>query len=141
MLFRSHPLSSPSPALNLSQHQGLFQRVSSSHQVAKSIGSSASASVLPMNIQGLFPLRLTGLIFLLSKELSKVFSSTPQFQSMNPLALSLLYGPTVTSIHNYWKNYSFDIQAFVGKMTSLLFNMLSRFVIAFLPRSKSLLIS
>ena len=72
----SHPLSSPSPAFNLSQHQGLFQWVSSSNQVAKSIGSSASASVLPMNIQGLFPLRLTGLISLLSKGLSSIFSST-----------------------------------------------------------------
>ena len=46
----SHPLSSPSPALNLSEHQGLFQRVSSSHQVAKVLGVSASASVLPVNI-------------------------------------------------------------------------------------------
>ena len=47
-----HPLSSPSPpALNLSQHQGLFQGVSSSHQVGQSIGVSTSASVLPMNIQ------------------------------------------------------------------------------------------
>ena len=48
----SYPLSSPSPpAFNLSQHQGLFQGVSSSHQVAKIFGVSASASVLPMNIQ------------------------------------------------------------------------------------------
>ena len=47
----SHPLSSPSPAFNLSQQQGLFQRVSSSHQVAKVLGVSALASVLPMNIQ------------------------------------------------------------------------------------------
>ena len=59
----AYPLLSPSPpACNLSQHQGLFQRVSSSHQVAlQSIG--ASVSVLPMNIQDLFPLGLTGLIF------------------------------------------------------------------------------
>ena len=47
----SHPLSSSSPALSLSQHQGLFQRVSSSHQVDK-VSASASALVLPMNIQG-----------------------------------------------------------------------------------------
>ena len=53
----SHPLSSPSPpALSLSQHQGLFKWVSSSHQVAKVLGVSASASVLPMNIQDWFPL-------------------------------------------------------------------------------------
>ena len=58
-----HPLSSCSPpASNLSQHQNLFQWVSSSHQVAKVLGASALASVLPMNIQHWFPLELTGLI-------------------------------------------------------------------------------
>ena len=71
----SHPLSSPSSAFNLSQHQGLFQWVSSSHQVAK-IGVSASASVLPMNIQDWFPLGWTGWISLLSRGLSRVFSNT-----------------------------------------------------------------
>ena len=72
----SHPLSSPSPpALDLSQHQDFFQWVSSSHQVTKVFEASASASVLPMNIQDWFPLGLTGLI-LLSKGLSRVFSST-----------------------------------------------------------------
>ena len=73
----SHPQSSLSPpAFNLSQHQDLFQWVSSSHQVVKVLRVSASASVLPMNIQGWFPLGLTGLISLLSKVFSKVFSST-----------------------------------------------------------------
>ena len=63
----SHPLSlPPPPALNLSQHQGLFQWVSPSHQVGQSIGAPASALVLPMNIQGWFPLGFTGLISLLS---------------------------------------------------------------------------
>ena len=72
----SHPLSPPSPlALNLSQHQSFFQWVSSSYQVA-CIGTSTSASVLPMNMQGWFPLILTGLISLQSKGLSGVFSST-----------------------------------------------------------------
>ena len=52
--------------------------------------------------------------------------------------LNLLYGPTLTSIHDYWKNHSFDYTDFVGKVMSLLFNMLSRFVIAFLPRNKCL---
>ena len=53
----SHPLPSPSrPALNLSQHQGLFQWVSSSHQVGQSIGVSASTSVLPVNTQDWSPL-------------------------------------------------------------------------------------
>ena len=68
---------------------------------------AASALVLPMNIQGLFPLELTTLIFLQSKELSRA-SPTPQFESINSLALSFLYGPTLTSIHDYCKNHRFD---------------------------------
>ena len=63
------------PVFNLSQHQGLFQWVSSLHQLAN-IGASASASVLPVNIQDWFPLGLTGLIFLQSKGLPRVFSNT-----------------------------------------------------------------
>ena len=71
----SHPLLTPSPlALNISQYQGLFQWVSSLHQVAKIL--ELPQSVLPMNIQGWFPLGLTGLIALLSKGLSRIFSST-----------------------------------------------------------------
>ena len=59
----SHHLSSPSPpAFNLSQHQGLFQWVGSLHHVAKVLGASAPASVLPMNIQSWFPLGLTDLL-------------------------------------------------------------------------------
>ena len=73
----------------------------------QSIGASASASVLPMNIQGWFPLRLTGLISLLSKGLSSV-SPTRQFESINSSLLSLLYGPTLISVHDYWKTHSFD---------------------------------
>ena len=53
---------------------------------------------------------------------------------------SLLYGPTLTSVHDYWKNRSFDYMTFVSKVISLLFNMLSRFVIAFLPRRKLFII-
>ena len=70
--------------------------------------ASASVSVLPMNIQGWFPLGWTGLTSLLCKGLSRVFYSTAvqkhQFFGM----LSLLYGPTLTFIHDYWKNCSFD---------------------------------
>ena len=73
------------------------------------IGASVSASVLEMNIQGWFPLGLTGLISLLSKGLSRVFSSTTQFKSIHSSALSLLYGSAFTSVHNYWKNHSFDL--------------------------------
>ena len=73
----------------------------------QSIGVSASASVLPMNIQDWFPLGWTGWISLQPKGLPKS-SPTPQFKSINSLALSFLYSPTLTSIHDYWKNHSFD---------------------------------
>ena len=55
--------------------------------------------------------------------------------------LSFLYGPTLTSLHDYCKNHNFNIPTFVGKVMSLLFNTLSRLVIVFLPRGKHLLIS
>ena len=70
-------------------------------------GVSASESVLPINIQGWFPLGCTGWISLQSKGLSRVFSNT-QFKSLNSLALRFLYSLSLTSIHDYWKNYSFD---------------------------------
>ena len=72
---------------------------------------------------------------------SQESSPTPQFKSINSPVLSTLYGPTLTSIHDYWKTIAFTRQIFVDKLMSLLFNMLSRLVIAFLPRSKHLLIS
>ena len=72
---------------------------------------------------------------------SKESSSTSQVESINSSALSLLYGPTLTSVHDYWKIIALIIQTFVNKVMSLLFNMLSRLVIAFLSRSKRLLIS
>ena len=61
-------------------------------------------------------------------------SPAPQFKSINSSALSLLYGPTLTSVHDYWKNHSFDYGVFVSKVVSLLF----RFAVALLPRSKQL---
>ena len=73
----------------------------------QSIGTSTLASVLPINIQGWFPLRLTGLIFFQSMGLSRVFSSTKiqkhQFFSTQPSC-----GSALISMHDYWKNYSFD---------------------------------
>ena len=103
------------------------------------VSELVSASVLPMNIQGWFSLGLTGWISLLSKGLSSLLQ--PQFKSINSSVLSLLYGPTRTSIHDYWKAIALTIQTFVSKVISVLLNTLSRFVIAFLPRSKSLWIS
>ena len=67
---------------------------------------SALASVLPMNIQDWFPLGWTGWVSLQSKGLSRVFSNTT-VKSINSM-LSFLYGPTLTSIPDYWKNHSFD---------------------------------
>ena len=106
----------------------------------QSIGASASASVFPMNIQGWFPLGLTGLISFLSKDFQQS-SPTPQFESISSSKLSLLYGPTLTSIHDYWKNHSFgicqqgDVSVFLKHVISLLFNILSRFVLSFLHTS------
>ena len=102
----------------------------------QSIGVSASASVLPVNIQDWFPLGWTGLIALQSKELSRVFSNTTvRKHQFFPLRL---YDPTFTSVLDYLKNHSFDSMDLVGKVMSLLFHMLSRFVTVFLPRSKRL---
>ena len=129
----SHPLLSPSPPVfNLSQHQGLFQWVNSSHQLAKVL-----TSVLPMNIQGWFPLELTGLITLQSKELSRVFSNTTLKVSI--LWCSALFMVQLT--HPYKtteKTIALTIQIFVSKEMPLLFNMPSKFIITFLPRSKHL---
>jgi len=68
-------------------------------------------------------------------------SPTPQFKSINSSVLSFLYSPTLTSICDYWKTIALTRWTFVGKVMSLLFNMLSRLFITFLPRSKCLLIS
>ena len=106
----------------------------------QSIGASASISVPPMNTQA--DLLQSGLVGSpCSPRDSQESSPTPQFKSINSLVFSFLYSPTLTSVHDSWKNHSFDQTAFVGKVISLLFNMLSRLVIAFLPRSKHLLIS
>ena len=105
-----------------------------------SIEVSASASVLPMNIHGWFPLGLTGLISLLSKGLSRVFSSTTVWKHQFVGAQSFM--AQLSYLHmTPGKTIVLTIQNFVGKMMSLPFNTLSRFVTAFLSRSKRLLIS
>ena len=105
-----------------------------------STGASASASVPPMNIQDRFPLGLTGLI-LQSKGLSTVFSNTTVqkhwFFSTQPSLQSNLSHLYVTT----GKTIALTRWTFIGKVMSLLFNMLSRLVIAFLLRSKYLLTS
>ena len=73
----------------------------------QSIGVSASASVLSKNIQDWFPLGWTGWISLQRRD-SQESSPTPQFKSINSSALNFLYGPSLRSTHDYWKNHSFD---------------------------------
>ena len=85
---------------------GLFLWVSSSHQVAKVLELRLQHQSF-MNIQDGFPLELTGLISLQSKGLSRVFSNTT-VQKHQFFSLNILYGPALTSIHDYWKNRNFD---------------------------------
>ena len=73
----------------------------------QSIGVSASTSVLPMNTQDWSPLGWTGWISLRPRD-SQESSPTPQFKSVNSSALSFRYSPTLTSIHDYWKNHSLN---------------------------------
>ena len=102
-LILCHPLlhlPSVFPSIKVFSNIKVFSSVSGD----QSIG--ASALLLPLNIQGWFPLRLTGLISLQFKGLSRVFSNTT-VQKHQFLSLGLLYGPTLTSMHDYWKNHSF----------------------------------
>ena len=104
----SHPLSCHSfPALNLSQHQGLFQWVSSSHQVAKVLEFQLQHQSFQWRPRT--DLLQNGLVGSpCSPRDSQESSSTLQFKSINTLALSFLYSPTLTSIHDHWKNHSLD---------------------------------
>ena len=135
----SHPLSFPSPtAFNLSQHQGLFQWVSSLHQVAKVL------ELQPQSFQWIFRTDfLQGWLVWSpwSPKDSEESSPTPQFKSINSLVLNFLHNPTLTSICDYWKTIALIRQTFADKVMSLLFTLLFRLVIAFLLRSKCLLIS
>ena len=104
----SPPLSASSPsAFDLSQHQDLFQC-----QLFSSGGQSigTSASVLSVNIQGWFPLGLTGVISLQFKGLLTLPIS--QFKSINSSVLCLLYGSALISVHDYWKDHSFSYMDF-----------------------------
>ena len=90
-------------------------------------------NISPSNeYSGLIFFRMDWLDLLAVQGTLKESSPTPQFKSINSLALSFLCSPTLTSIHDYWKNHSFTRWTFVGKILSLLFNMLSRLVTTFL---------
>ena len=102
---------------------------------------SFSFNISPSNEHpGLISFTMDWLDLLASKGLSRVFSNTT-VQKHHSSALSFLYSPTLTSIHDYWINHSLDYTTFVSRVMSLLFNILSSLVIDFLPRSKCLLIS
>ena len=104
----SHPLSSPSPpAFSLFQHQSLFQRVSSLHQMAKVL----EIQLQHQSFQWIFRTNflqdwLAGSPC--SPRDSQESSPTPQFKNIASFMLSFLYSPTLTSIYDYWKNHSFD---------------------------------
>ena len=137
----SHPLASPSPpAFSLSQHQGLFQWVSSLHHVPKYW--SFCFSISPSSeYSGLISFRMDWLdLFAVQRTLKSLLqhhcSRTSILQCSAFLIVQLPY-PYMTTR----KTKALTRWTFVGKVTSLLFNMLSRLVITFLPRSKRLLIS
>ena len=102
----SHPLLPPPPlALNPSQHQDVFKWVGSLHQVAKVL--ELEFSISPSNeFSGLISFRIDCLISLKSKGLSTVFFNTTV--QKQPFFGAQLYGLNLTSIHDYWKNHSFD---------------------------------
>ena len=104
----SHPLSSPSPpAFNLSQHQGLFKWVSSLYQVAKVLEFQLQHQSFQWTPRtGFLYDELVGSPC--SPRDSQESSPTPQFKSINSSSLSFLYSPTLTSIHDHWKNHSLD---------------------------------
>ena len=117
----SHPLPSPfSSCLRSFPASRSFLMSQLFTSGGQCIGASASTSVLQMNTQDWFPIGLTCLISLLYlkqgtlkgletlKRDSQESSPTPQFKSISSSALSLLYGLTLTSIHDYWKSHSFD---------------------------------
>ena len=126
-----------SSCLQSFQHQGLFKWISSSHQVAKVL----EFQLQPQSFQWIFRTdflqgRLVGSPC--SPRNSQESSPTPQLKSINSLALSFLYSPTLTSVHDTGKTIALTRQTFVSKIMSLLFNMLSRWDITLLPRSKHL---
>ena len=94
--------------------------------------SNEYSGLISLRIDWLDPLEVQG---------TQESSPTPQFKSMNSLAVSLLYGPAFTSIHDYWKNHSFEYMDICQQLIPLLFNTLSRFLIPFLPRITCLLTS
>ena len=103
-----HPLSSPSPpTFSLCQHQGLFQWVSCSHQVPKGLKFQLQHQSFKWIFRTEFP--SDGVVGYLCSPRDSQESSPPlQLKTINSLVCSFLYSPTITSIHDYWKNHSLD---------------------------------
>ena len=97
-------------------------------------GASASASVIPMNMESVFPFR----IHWFDLAVQGTLKSLLQHHSLETSILQDSAYLMVQLSHRYWKNHALTIWSFAGKVMSLLFNTLSRSVIVFLPRSKSL---
>ena len=103
----SHSLTSPPPAPNPSQHQGLFQWVNSSHEVAKVLEFQLQHQSFQWTPRT--DLLQDGLVgFPCNPRDSQESSPIPQFKSIDFLVLSFLHSPTLTSIHDHWKNHSLD---------------------------------
>ena len=142
VMLSSHLIHYPSLLLlppNPPQHQGIFQWVNTSHEVAK---------VLEFQLQHQ-SFQWTPRTYLLQDGLvgspcsprdSQESSPTPQLKSVNSSVLSFLHSPNLTSIMTTGKTIALTRQTFIGKVMSLLFNTLSRLVITFLPRNNRLLI-
>ena len=130
-----HPLSSPSPpAFDLSQHQSLFQWVSSSYQVDRVLEFQLQHQSFQWTPRT--DLLYTGLVGSpCSPRDSQESSPTSQFKTINSSALSFLYSPTLNPYMTIGKTIALIRWTLVDKIMSLLFNMLSRLVIAFLPRA------
>ena len=137
----SHPLSSPSPpAPNLSQHQGLFQWVGSSHQVAKVL----ELQLQHQSFQWIFRVDSFRIDWFDLLTVQETLKSLLQHHSLKASVLwcSALFIVQLSHLCVItWKNQSFDYMDLYRQRMSLLFNVLSRVVIAFIPRSKCLLIS
>ena len=137
-----HFLSSPSPpAFNLAHSQGLFQWVSSSHQVDKGL----EFQVWYQSFQWIFRTDFFWFFFFFdwlvwspcSPSDSQESSPTPQFKSINSSVLSFLYSPTLTSLHGYWKIIDLTRWTSLSKTMSLLFNMLSKLVNSFSSKEQA----
>ena len=136
----SHPLLSPSPAFNLSQHQGLFQWVSALHQVAKVL----EFQLQQQPFQWIFRLISVKMDWFDLLAVQGTLTSLLQYHSSKASVLQCSAFFIVQQSHPYMttgKTIALTRWTFVGKVMSLFFNTLSRFVITFLPRSKRLLIS